>query len=129
MDTITLNRTGDRQLQFTGEEIATATTRETEGYCENRWWELTLYRTDSGRLVGSVAYRTSWRGEHDTDTAYVCDTAQELAETLKKHPFDHSVRGFPPNKSDKQARLMASLSACWEHGLTTVLATIEPETI
>lgn len=129
MEQITLNRTGDRQLQFAGEELASASSRTHQGPCENRWWELALYRSESGKLIVSISYRTQWQGEHATDTVYVCDTAEEIAETLRVHPYSAGVYGFPPGHGERQERLNRALDQCWYQAVTEILSAVGPEKI
>lgn len=127
MQTITLNRTGDRPLKFAGEMITEADTRENQGPGQNRWWELALYRSDSGKYVLAIEYHSQWQGEHASHTAYVCDDAEDLTEAAKAHPYLAGVSGFPPGHDDRQQRLEASLKRCWEQGLSGILAAVEPE--
>lgn len=129
MQTITLTRTGDRPLEFEGAEVASADTRQTQGPCENRWWNLALYRADSGKYVLHIGYRTQWQGEHATDTVYVADDAASAAELLHAHPYTAGIHGYPPGRDDRQARLEQMLRQCWEAGITELLADIEPERI
>jgi hypothetical protein len=41
MSTFKLPRTGDRPLQFDGEQIAHTDSRQSQGSCQNRWYEQT----------------------------------------------------------------------------------------
>ena len=129
MEKITLNRTGDRPVEFTGEEIASADTREHQGPCQNRWWEIALYRNEPGKFVLAIGYRTQWQGEHPTDTVYVCDTAEETADAARAHPYNSGVSGFPHGHDERQARLEQMLRQCWEAGLTEILGCVGPEKI
>lgn len=127
MSEITLTRTGNRLLQFEGELIAETDSLATNGACENRYWELSLYRATSDKYVVAIGYRSAWAGEHDADDVYVCDDADSLSETVRAHQYDAGVTGYPPNQGEKQARLTAALGRCWNAAVTEILSHIEPE--
>lgn len=129
MSAYTLHRTGDRSLTFEGAELASADTRQHQGPCQNRWWEIALYRSESGKYVIATGYRTQWQGEHETDTVHIADTAEAAADLLRGHDYAAGISGFPPGHDDRQARLMQSLRQCWEAGLTEILGALDPEEI
>ena len=59
---IHLTRNGQEDLVFVGQTLVALDDREWLGHTPN-WWELTLYRTDSGSFVlGSVFHRNYPRG-------------------------------------------------------------------
>lgn len=83
MDTITLTRDDARDVRFSGEEIASVSSRDpVSGPRNTRWTELTLYRTASGRLVCSEVGRTQWQGEHDRHRVYIADDGADLVGEL-----------------------------------------------
>lgn len=87
MTEITLPRDGDRDLRFTGELIAEASSsannvRSDYSGAPGRWAELALYRTASGKLVAQEVGRTQWEGEHDRHSAWVCETEAEVIDAL-----------------------------------------------
>jgi hypothetical protein len=126
MQTITLKRTGLRSLSFEGELLAEATSQQTKGSGENRWWELGLYRTDE-RYVLSVSYRTRWQGEHDTDRVMVVDSPAEVERELSEFPYLAGISGYPPGHENRQARLEQALRLCWQAAVTELLAVLGPE--
>ena len=73
MDRYEVPRDGDRDLRFEGEIIARASSRKHEGPANTRWNELTLYRTQGGKLVAQKIGRTQWQGEVDRHEAVVGD--------------------------------------------------------
>lgn len=83
MKSVTITRTGEPPLRFTGVEIGSGDTRIEGGNRANRWTEVTIYRTKGGKLIAHVGYRTCWQGEHDTDNAKSFETPAELVEWLK----------------------------------------------
>jgi hypothetical protein len=123
---ITLKRTGLRPLQFEGEQIAETTSRQTQGPCQNRWWDLELYRTGE-RYVISVSYRTQWQGEHDTNTVMVLSTPAEVEEWLHEFPHLAGISGYPPGHEARQSRLEQALRLCWQAAVTELLAVLGPE--
>ena len=78
METFTLERDNLPDLRFTGHEIARVTSRKVGGPGSNRWTELHLYQTDSGKLVCHAIGKTQWDGETDRYSAYVAESEQEL---------------------------------------------------
>lgn len=82
MDAITLENDHGRDVRFTGEEIASASSHHYEGPSNTRWTELTLYRTDSGRLICGEVGLTCWQGESDRHTVHVCADEAALIESV-----------------------------------------------
>ena len=98
--TITITRTGEPPLRFTGAEIGSGSTRTSSGDSSNRWTTVKVYRTKGGKYVASVGHYTCWKGEHDSIEAGSFTTPAELVEWLK---------------SDNDGRLgRASQEACEE---------------
>lgn len=127
MDKITLPRTGDRPLTFTGKLLSEASSHKHNGPCQNRYWELALYRTESGKFVAHIHYKTQWQGENDTDTVLHAEDATDLAAQIKSHNFLSGCYGFPRGHEDRQRQLEASLTACWQQAISELLSLIEPE--
>lgn len=131
METITLPRTGDRPLQFEGDEIASADSRMISGQQANRWHELALYSTESGKYVISVGYRTQWQGELNHDSAIICVDPEAVTEELKRvNPLAHFV-GFPSGGqyAEKQARLERDITARFGAAVSELLSDMTPERI
>lgn len=131
VETITLPRTGDRPLQFEGEEIASADSRMISGKQANRWHELALYSTESGKYVISVGYRTQWQGELGNDTAIICASPEAVTEELRGvDPLAHVV-GFPPGAqyAEKRTRLERDITARFEAAVSELLSDMMPERI
>lgn len=122
----TLTRTGNRPLSFLGELESSTNTKAESGAGENRWWNIAIYRTESGKYVVYIGYNTRWQGEHERCDVYVCDTAAEAAETLRAHPWEKNITGYTRDQA-RQANLMGILLSCWEQGVTEVLREIGPE--
>lgn len=125
----TLSRTGDRPLTFSGELLSEADSQTHQGPCQNRWWELALYRSESGKFVAHIHYKTQWQGEHNTDTVLHADDAADLAAQIKAHNFLGGCYGFPRGHDDRQTQLINSLTACWQKAVGELLSVTEPEKI
>ena len=80
--TVTVDRDGERPLQFTGERIATTDTWR-EG--KNVWTELVLWWTDTGKYVLQSIGRTDDPTKVDLFSATVHDTPEELHRQLAKN--------------------------------------------
>jgi EXLDI family protein len=57
-----IRRDGERALAFTGRIIGSADNKD---HNSTRWTTVTIYRTESGRVVVEVEDRTQWQGESD----------------------------------------------------------------
>lgn len=131
MKTYTLPRTGDRPVRFTGEIIALASTRPHQGPCENRWWDLALYRTEVGQYVAAIGYHTQWQRELGRYDAYRCEDAQAVTAALRGHDYLGQVprlpAGYGEREISREQQRLGMLSRCWEAGITEILSAIEPE--
>ena len=129
MSTFTLPRTGDRPLQFDGELIAETDSRQQQGPCQNRWYELALYRTDGGKHVVAIGYRTQWQGELHRDEAHVEDALAGAVEVLRSTIPELPLHGFPPGEhyDAKRAHVEGAVRACYEHAISELLESVEPE--
>ena len=121
---VTLQRTGNSPLTFTGELLASANGERQAGKEQNRWHEVAVYRTGGGRYVVSVHYRTRWQGELDHGQAEVAETAAEAAAVLRDYDPCGRVQGYPAGDhyAEKQSRLMADLRARYDTLVSEVLS-------
>ena len=78
----TIRRDGDRDLRFKGAELAAVSSFYHQGPMNTRWCELTLYKTEGNKYVVADVNRTRWEGEHDTHSATVCETADDVYAAL-----------------------------------------------
>lgn len=76
-----IERDGDMPLRFTGTQIASASSHEPG---KDRWTELTLYRTTTGRYVLHEEGLSDVDGEEDRSTGYAADDAATLIAGLYK---------------------------------------------
>jgi len=82
LETFTVTRDGDRDLEFQGERIASVSDHSHEGSKQNRWTEIRAYRTDADRIVVQITRRTCWQGEQDTFTAGAFDTPAAVRDFM-----------------------------------------------
>ena len=129
METYFLERTGDRPLEFEGEIIAESDSRSVSGQDANRWHELTLYRTVSGKLILSITYCSQWQGEMEHHLVEET-TEEDIAGILKCYDPCEFISGFPPYPQfqDKQARIEKDLRLRYEKAVSELLADL-PEKI
>ena len=125
-----LTRSGLPPLVFIGELIAECDgSRSGDGRENNRYHNLALYRTDGGRYVLAIAYRTRWQGEIDHDAAYhATDPAELLGHLTSYDPLDH-VAGFPPVEAhaQRQARLEDDITRRFARQITELYAQLPEE--
>lgn len=131
MTTFTLPRTGDRPLQFDGEQIAETDSRQTQGPCQTRWYELALYRTDGGKYVIAIGYRTQWQGELPRDETHLEDTVSGAVEVLRSTIPELPMYAFPPGDrfEEKRSHAAGAIRQCYENAITELLEHVEPEKI
>ena len=88
METITLKRSGERPLTFTGEEVASASTSMNNahpaysgetGICH----EARIYRTDTQVYVLEFVTHSAWQGSLDTREALVFDGVENLLDYIE----------------------------------------------
>lgn len=85
MTTCIVERDGKPDLKFEGQWIAEASSHTSRGESENRWTELDLWKTKSGKFVVRIKGVTIWQGEHDRHAAYVCNDEQAVVTALIEH--------------------------------------------
>jgi hypothetical protein len=130
MTTFTIPRTGQAPLRFTGELIAETSTRLIAGRERNRWFVLKLYRTGGGKFPLSVAFRTRWEGEHDTDRVVLCGSTADVRIDLSLfQPLGMSIIGYPAGEhyAERQARLEQTLRLDWETAVRDLLGQVSEE--
>jgi len=125
MAEVRLLRTGQAPLQFAGELLAESKGKWHKGQDQNRYHDLSIYRTAAGTYVVGVAYRTCWQGEDDWDFADTT-TAAASVERLLRDAIELSLGraiGYPPSPAygDRQARMLASLRERYEGQVSAVL--------
>lgn len=85
MEKVTIKRTGQRALQFTGELIAEAISSANNASAVysgavGRWQELQLWRTSGGNFVCYRFDGTQWQGEHDREEAVIAKSEEAVIE-------------------------------------------------
>jgi hypothetical protein len=122
--TMKIERTGQRPLEFEGEQLAEVSTRNHAGKERNRWHEITVWKTKSGKFVAAVSYHTQWEGEAGYDDALVFESLDQVATLLEEYIFPNiGAIGFPamPTYADRQARLMEELEQAFKHAAGRLL--------
>jgi len=121
-----LKRTGDRPLKFNGELVAEVGGKWHAGVEQNRWHEIRVYMTASGKYVVEIAYETMWQGEDSCRYAMVCNAVRDVLEEIKLFdPLDRLL-GYPPHPTftEKQIRLEESLRQRWDVLVGEILSNI-----
>ena len=123
-----IERTGQRPIEFEGEQLAEVSTRNHAGKERNRWHELAVWKTASGKFVAVVAYHTQWEGEAGYDDALVFDSLEQVATLFEEYIFPNiGSIGYPasPTYEDRQARLMADLEQAFKHAAGRLLTKLD----
>ncbi len=82
MENYIVKRDGQRDLKFTGEIIGAASSRWLAGKEQNRWTEVKIYKTQSGKFVVETINYTQWQGELNNYRAEICDNPLQAMEEL-----------------------------------------------
>jgi hypothetical protein len=79
---IVIERTGRPPLRFNGLLLAEADDHHHSGERNNRWEQVSVYRTQGGKVVVLRIHRTCWDGERDQFDATAYDDAGTALEAL-----------------------------------------------
>ena len=82
-------RDGDVDLAFTGDLIGFGTSEELG---RDRWFEVRIYKTEGGTYVAAGTGVSLLPTERDRHWAYVCETAQDVVESLYREDPNTNVR-------------------------------------
>lgn len=115
---VTLLRTCNRPLKFRGELTASANTWLDQGP-QDRWFVLSLYRTDSLQYVLYVSYRSNYDVEFPTDHAFVTQSIAEAVEVLRTEIPDQLHRDVFHTTHTLRQR--------YDQAVTELLSDVEPE--
>ena len=86
-----VKRDGEKDLKFSGELIAEASDHSHQGSRQNRWTEMRLYKTTSGKFVLVEEHITCWQGESNTITALVLESEEAVVDAIE---MGHEEMGF-----------------------------------
>jgi len=78
-----LTNDGARDVRFRGEKLTSVSSHSHFGSRQNRWTELSLYRTVGGKLVLWIIGRTCWQGESDRHNVVICDDEAAVVAALE----------------------------------------------
>jgi hypothetical protein len=112
MEKYTINRTGLPPIVFTGEQIASADNAIGHNGHANRWVEVKIYRSKSGKYVTSFCAFSQWDGESDHRTAASFATAAEVIEWLRIED-DGRLGAVPQEAVEKAAKVDPAFAAAW----------------
>jgi hypothetical protein len=123
MSEYVLSRSGTAPLKFNGELLSSANCEYVGGQQQNRYHEIDIYRTASGKYVLAINYHTRWQGEHGThDVTTHEDINGVISQLTRTNPIGTLI-GFPLGNQyiEKQMRLEDALRANWNALVTEVL--------
>lgn len=120
-----LDRTGDRPVAFSGRRLASIAGNTHVGREVNRWYDIDMYQTASGKFIANVRFETQWRGEPPHSEVFVADNATAVSDWLTGGFDPLSVlRGFPPGEkyAERQQALEADMLQLFEHRVSQLLS-------
>lgn len=125
METIRIDRTGRRPIEFDGELV---TSSEGKAFDKDalRWHDLRIYRTNGGSCVLEIAYCTKWRGETGHTWAGQVGSLSEAAGVLAQTDPTEHVQGFPPmpEYEDRQRNLTEHIRRRFKTQVSHILGDI-----
>ena len=126
MNTIILHRSGTMPLRFTGELLAESKGRNPKIRGRQRWYDLAVYRTQAGKFVASICFRSDF-GEPGSDEAAVLEDASAVSSMLQACDPLAPVQGYPPEArfAEKQERMLQDMRLRFEQQVSAVLASPE----
>lgn len=121
-----IERTGKSSLAFDGEVVASVDGCDVNGKEQNRYHDLALWRTDTGKYVLDIQYVTKWRGELGYRHAEIVEPG-EVAERLRAYDPCAHVQGFPdrPEYADRQVNLLNWIRSRYDVQVGELLAQVE----
>ena len=81
-DIIIVERDDNTDLRFSGVELAHVSSEKPDGPSSQRWTELTLYKTNSGKYVVQKIGVSILDGENDKHSGFVCDSTDAVVAEL-----------------------------------------------
>ena len=129
MEEIKLKRTGQLPLAFVGEEIKRVSGKWVAGKDQNRYHEITLYRTEtSKRYVLAITYHTQWQGEEDQHDVLILGPEQsQMVQVLRDYDPVPGHVGYPKSEHfrDRQEQLESSLRRRFASLVSEILEDVE----
>jgi hypothetical protein len=110
MEKHTIKRDGLPPIAFTGERIASATSK-TGTNDAGRWVDVEIYRTQGGSYVASVERITQWEKERSAYAGASRKTAAELIDWLKKD--DGTLGAVSQEAVESAAKTDPAFAAAW----------------
>ena len=121
-------QSGEMPYEFVGRVLTEARSFDLSQL--DRGYALTVYIDREDQLYAHLVYHTRWKYETETDTVFVADDVEQLADKLLKYdPLTHVV-GYPPGERfvEKQKRLLAWLTLEYKALVGRVLAVVAGKT-
>lgn len=127
MEKYKLARSGNAPLVFEGEKIASEDGRIYAGQEQNRYYNLTLYRTSKGQSVLRIEYCSQWQRESNIDQVEIFPAVRDVVLFLQKFDPLGNLQGFPPGQqfSERQKRLEQSLRVRFHQQVRDLLMEVE----
>lgn len=110
MPLFTIEKTNELPLRFNGELLASVGQDDKPVGKFGRWYELALYKTDSGKYVIEIVFRSNAcnsdgsKVEADDHDAIVCPTRDELLRVIQDWDPLEPLVGFPPGISKYKSK-------------------------
>ena len=127
-ETITLDRTGQVPLRFSGQLLAESESKLDAGPLQKRWHQIRVYRTDGGSLILAVRFNTLWPNESQTDAAQVCADNSDLVKALSEYDPCSGWQGHPAGArgaEKKNAILRQTITDAYRRCVGVVLGKLD----
>jgi hypothetical protein len=78
-----LRNDSGRDVKFAGYVMADVTSHSNQGPSQNRWTEISIYRTRGGKYIVQIVGLTCYQGESNRYEVTVCATEDEVVKALE----------------------------------------------
>jgi hypothetical protein len=125
MTSFLIHRAGNSPLGFDGELLSSSEGRCRNSREQNRWHNISIYRTKGGGYVVAIEFHTFWVGEEDRSFAEDCKEPTEVLSVLRSYDPEEGVCVHTPNNPKFDARsanTLGDLRRRFETQISEVLA-------
>jgi hypothetical protein len=82
-ETYNLRNDNGRDVKFAGWMLTEVSSHSNQGPSQNRWTEISIYRTRGGKYIVQIVGLTCYQGESNRYEVTVCATEDEVVKALE----------------------------------------------
>jgi hypothetical protein len=129
-----LSNSGTPPVSFVGHLVSEQTGPWHRGKQTTRWIDLAIYRTEAGKFVSGIIFKSTWKGECERHKVTYGDLKECVQALQDWKPSEQLVGVGYPNPDNqqfraRQQRLMASMDALYADRLSRLLEVLPADEI